>query len=234
MAIAGGCGRKAPAHPGSDPRQRPCDRGADYGGAGGPCVPASDGRVVGRRCAARRQVRLRVEAGSRVSLYYDSLIAKLIAHGGGRADALYRLVTGLSDLTLLGVPTTQAFLRDAARHPLFDSGKATTRFIETAFPEGWKPSSDELLQLRAAACVVWAQLGATEEAHNWINPWDRRSAVRVTSAVRPAKVSLHMADEYGEVDAEIRVSRAGIAVELEGISVDFELPKEGDTVTLAP
>ena len=176
-----------------------------------------------------------VEAGSRVSLYYDSLIAKLIAHGGGRADALYRLVTGLSDLTLLGVPTTQAFLRDAARHPLFDSGKATTRFIETAFPEGWKPNSDELLQLRAAACVVWAQLGTTEEAHNWINPWDRRSAVRVTSAVRPAKVSLHMADEYGEVDAEIRVSRAGIAVELEGISVDFELPKvEGDSVTLAP
>ncbi len=176
-----------------------------------------------------------VEAGSRVSLYYDSLIAKLIAHGGGRADALSRLVTGLSDLTLLGVPTTQAFLRDAARHPLFDSGKATTRFIETAFPEGWKPSSDELLQLRAAACVVWAQLGTTEEAHNWINPWDRRSAVRVTSAVRPAKVSLHMADEYGEVDAEIRVSRDGIAVELEGISVDFELPKvEGDAVTLAP
>jgi 3-methylcrotonyl-CoA carboxylase alpha subunit len=176
-----------------------------------------------------------VETGSRISLYYDSLIAKLIAHGGGRADALSRLVTGLSDLTLLGIPTTQAFLRDAARHPLFDSGKATTRFIETAFPEGWKPDSDELLQLRAAACVVWAQLGTAEAAPNWTNPWNRRSAIRVTSAVRPAKVSLHVTDEYGEVDGEIRVSRDGIAVELDGVSVDFELPKiEGDAVTLAP
>jgi 3-methylcrotonyl-CoA carboxylase alpha subunit len=176
-----------------------------------------------------------IEAGSRISLYYDSLLAKLITHGGGRADALSRLVTGLSELTLLGVPTTQAFLRDAVSHPLFNSGKATTRFIETAFPGGWKPNSDELRQLRAAACVVWAQLGTAEAAPNWINPWDRRSAVRVTSAVRPAKVSLHIADEYGQVDAEIRVSRDGIAVDLEGVSVEFELPKvEGDAVTLAP
>jgi 3-methylcrotonyl-CoA carboxylase alpha subunit len=176
-----------------------------------------------------------VEAGSRISLYYDSLIAKLIAHGGGRADALSRLVGGLSDLTLLGLPTTQAFLRDAARHPLFAEGNATTPFIETAFPGGWTPNSDELRQLRAAACVVWAHLGTMPTESEWISPWARRSAVRVTSAVRPAKVSLHLADEYGEVDAEIRVNRDGIAVEIDGISIDFELPKaESDTVTLAP
>jgi 3-methylcrotonyl-CoA carboxylase alpha subunit len=175
-----------------------------------------------------------VEAGSRISLYYDSLIAKLIAHGADRAAALSRLVTGLSDLTLLGIPTTQGFLRDVVRHPLFESGKATTRFIETAFPGGWTPDRDELLLLRAAACVVWAQLG-TAEAASWINPWTRRSAVRVTSAVRPAKVSLHAADEYGEVDAEIRVSRDGIVVELAGVSVDFETPTvEGDAIALAP
>jgi 3-methylcrotonyl-CoA carboxylase alpha subunit len=175
-----------------------------------------------------------VEAGSRISLYYDSLIAKLIAHGGGRADALSRLAAGLSDLTLLGIPTTQAFLHDAVRHPLFAEGHATTRFIETAFPEGWSPNPNQLLQLRAAACVVWADLGPTEPASRWVNPWDRRSAVRVTSAVRPAKVSLHLSDEYGEADAEIRASRDGIVVELDGIAVDFELPKAaGDTVTLA-
>src|SRR4030088_1059934 len=99
-----------------------------------------------------------VEAGSRVSLYYDSLLAKLIAHGADRDAALSRLVAGLSDLTLLGLPTTQGFLRDAVRHPLFADGKATTRFIETAFPQGWKPKADDLRRLRAAACVVWAQL----------------------------------------------------------------------------
>ena len=74
-----------------------------------------------------------VEAGSRISLYYDSLIAKLIAHGADRDAALARLRGGLSELTLLGIPTTQAFLRDALDHPLFAGGNATTRFIETAF-----------------------------------------------------------------------------------------------------
>jgi len=31
------------------------------------------------------------------------------------------------------LPTTQAFLRDAIRHPIFAGGQATTRFIEKAF-----------------------------------------------------------------------------------------------------
>jgi acetyl/propionyl-CoA carboxylase alpha subunit len=162
-----------------------------------------------------------VEAGSQVSLYYDSMLAKLIAHGADRAAALARLTKGLSELTLLGVPTIQPFLRDASCQPLFADGKATTRFIEMAFPDGWKPNTEDLRRLRAAACVVWAELDGAEPAAHWINPWDRRSAVRVTSAVRPAKASLHLLDEYGQSDAEVLVGREGITVELEGASVDL-------------
>ena len=169
-----------------------------------------------------------VEAGSQVSLYYDSMLAKLIAHGTDRAAALSRLTKGLSELTLLGVPTIQPFLRDASRQPLFAEGKATTRFIETAFPDGWKPKPEELRSLRAAACVVWAGLDGIERAAHWVNPWDRRSAVRVTSAVRPAKASLHLADEYGQSDAEVRVGREGISVELEGASVNLGRPVNED------
>ena len=169
-----------------------------------------------------------VEAGSQVSLDYDSMLAKLIAHGADRPAALARLTKGLSQLTLLGVPTIQPFLRDASRHPLFADGKATTRFIETAFPHGWKPNTEELRSLRAAACVVWAELDGAEPAAHWINPWDRRSAVRVTSAVRPAKVSLHLADEYGQSDAEMLVGRDGVVVELEGAPVNLGRPTVED------
>jgi 3-methylcrotonyl-CoA carboxylase alpha subunit len=175
-----------------------------------------------------------VEAGSQVSLYYDSMLAKLIAHGADRAAALARLTKGLSELTLLGVPTIQPFLRDASRQPLFADGKATTRFIETAFPDGWKPNPEELRGLRAAACVVWAGLDGAERAAHWVNPWDRRSAVRVTSAVRPAKASLHLVDEYGQSDAEVLVGREGISVELEGASVNLGRPvAECGTIKLA-
>jgi 3-methylcrotonyl-CoA carboxylase alpha subunit len=175
-----------------------------------------------------------VETGSQVSLYYDSMLAKLIAHGTDRAAALARLEKGLSELTMLGVPTIQPFLRDAARHPLFADGRATTRFIETAFPDGWKPNAEELRSLRAAACVIWAELDGATATAAWISPWDRRSAIRVTSAVRPAKVSLHLADEYGQADAEVLVGREGITVEIDGASLGLGRPVvDGSAITLA-
>jgi len=111
-----------------------------------------------------------VEAGAQIGLYYDSLLAKLIAHGADRAAAVARLAAGLSDLKLLGLATTQAFLRDAVGHAIFRSGEATTRFIETAFPGGWKPDAGELAYLRAAACVAWAQPSASDAAPAWTNP----------------------------------------------------------------
>jgi acetyl/propionyl-CoA carboxylase alpha subunit len=174
-----------------------------------------------------------VEAGSQVSLYYDSMLAKMIAHGTDRASALSRLSAGLSGSTLLGVPTIQAFLRDAISHPIFADGKVTTRFIETAFPDGWRPNQQELLRLRAAACVAWAHLDVAATDTQWVSPWDRRSAVRVTSAVRPAKASLRAADEYGEVDAEVLVSRDSIVVEMDGTSVEFEPSAHGHVIKLA-
>jgi 3-methylcrotonyl-CoA carboxylase alpha subunit len=170
-----------------------------------------------------------VEAGSQVGLYYDSLLAKLVAHGQNRAAALARLEAGLSDLKLLGVATTQAFLCDAARDPIFRNGEATTRFIETAFPAGWKPDAGELGSLRAAACVAWVQPSASEAASEWINPWSRRSAVRVTSAVRPARLSLHLSDAYGEIEADVSVNREGVTVELDGRSIAFG-PTAGDVL----
>jgi 3-methylcrotonyl-CoA carboxylase alpha subunit len=174
-----------------------------------------------------------VSAGSQVSLYYDSLLAKLIAHGPDRSAALARLDGGLSDLTLLGITTTQAFLRDAVRRPLFVDGKATTRFIETSFPGGWRPHADDLLRLRAAACAVWSQLDTAKDTPNWISPWQRRVATRVTSAVRPAKVLLQIVDEYDEIDAELHARHGRISIEIEGVTVSFEPSKvTGNAITL--
>jgi acetyl/propionyl-CoA carboxylase alpha subunit len=139
--------------------------------------------VTGRLSAVAAPRSLRfdsgVEEGSEIGLYYDSLLAKLIAHGGTRESALARLASGLENLTLLGLPTTQPFLRDAVRHPLFADGRATTRFIQTAFPEGWQPDPSELTMLRAAAAALW--LCGDERAVEpcWRSPWTRRSAVPV-------------------------------------------------------
>jgi 3-methylcrotonyl-CoA carboxylase alpha subunit len=175
-----------------------------------------------------------VETGSEIGLYYDSLLAKLIAHGATRQTALARLASGLQTLALLGVPTTQPFLLDAIRHPLFSDGKATTRFIETAFPGGWRPDAEALAMLRAAAAAYWLQKDSTAPETAWTSPWARRSAVRVMASQRPAHTTLHLSDEYGDVDVDISVGRTGITAVVEGTTVVLgSVSCDGSTMTLS-
>jgi 3-methylcrotonyl-CoA carboxylase alpha subunit len=175
-----------------------------------------------------------VETGSEIGLYYDSLLAKLIAHGATRETALARLAAGLESLTLLGVATTQPFLLDAIRHPLFADGKATTRFIETAFPGGWRPDPAGLTMLRAAAAAFWLQPAEAEPQTAWISPWAQRSAVRVMASERPATATLHVTDEYGDSEVDILAARGGIEAHVSGTAVALgAITCDGATMTLS-
>jgi 3-methylcrotonyl-CoA carboxylase alpha subunit len=174
-----------------------------------------------------------VETGSEIGLYYDSLLAKLIAHGTTRQTALARLAAGLESLTLLGVPTTQPFLLDAIKHPLFADGKATTRFIETAFPGGWRPDPAGLTMLRAAAAAFWLQPAEAEPQTAWTSPWAQRSAVRVMASERPATTTLHVTDEYGDSDVDILAGRGGIEARVGEAAVALgAITCDGATMTL--
>ena len=70
-----------------------------------------------------------VEEGDEVGLRYDSLLAKLIAHGATRAEARSKLEDALSQIVVSGVETNLAFLRWAIRHPAFREGAVTTAFL---------------------------------------------------------------------------------------------------------
>ncbi len=71
-----------------------------------------------------------VYAGYTVPPYYDSLLAKLIAFGRDREEALARLRQALDTFILEGVTTTIPFLSRVIRHPDFVSGKIDTKFLE--------------------------------------------------------------------------------------------------------
>jgi geranyl-CoA carboxylase alpha subunit len=76
-------------------------------------------------------------AGMAVSPHYDSMLAKLIAHGATRAEALDRLALALDRTALLGVPSNRAFLARVLRHPAFaDGSTVSTAFIDRHFPGG--------------------------------------------------------------------------------------------------
>ncbi len=72
--------------------------------------------------------------GSVVSPHYDSMLAKIIAHGNDRADTCRRIANALADCLLLGVPTNRAFLQQCVTHPAFLAGDVSTAFIDQYFP----------------------------------------------------------------------------------------------------
>jgi acetyl/propionyl-CoA carboxylase alpha subunit len=71
-----------------------------------------------------------VEDGSEISIHYDPMIAKVIAHGPTRADAIRRLARALRSATLHGPTNNRALLLGILEHDEFAAGATDTGFLE--------------------------------------------------------------------------------------------------------
>src|SRR2546428_15017 len=71
-----------------------------------------------------------VEAGNEVTLFYDPLIAKLIAWGETREVALQRIRRALRELVIVGLPTSQAFHLRVMDEPRFRRGEVDSTYLE--------------------------------------------------------------------------------------------------------
>lgn len=129
-----------------------------------------------------------VTAGSTVSSHYDSLLAKVIAHGPERAGALRKLADGLARLAVLGPATIRPFLIDALRQPAFSAGEATTLFVNETWPEGWRPAPAAPGEREAVAAAIWLTMREAEKASG---PWGSLAGFRLLApAGRPATAHL--------------------------------------------
>ncbi|MHB8842601.1 MAG: acetyl-CoA carboxylase biotin carboxylase subunit, partial [Candidatus Aquicultor sp.] len=77
-----------------------------------------------------------IEAGSLISVYYDSLLAKVSAWGETREEARETLVQALNGYHLEGVTTNLDFVNAVLTHPSFSDGSLSTDFIAEHFEEG--------------------------------------------------------------------------------------------------
>jgi len=73
-------------------------------------------------------------SGATIPPYYDSMVAKIVAHGRDREEARRRLAHALEECVLYGVPTNRHFLARCIAHPEFVAGGATTGFIDNCSP----------------------------------------------------------------------------------------------------
>jgi geranyl-CoA carboxylase alpha subunit len=89
------------------------------------------GRLLAWRLPAREGVRIDqgVREGQDIPPFYDSMQAKVIAHGPDRETARRRLVEALHELTVFGVTTNKNLLLWVLGHVAFSSGEYDTGFI---------------------------------------------------------------------------------------------------------
>jgi acetyl-CoA carboxylase biotin carboxylase subunit len=71
-----------------------------------------------------------VYQGATVTVYYDPMVAKLVAWGADRREAIERLKRALSEFVVKGIKTSIPFHQKVMRHPVFLAGKYDTGFID--------------------------------------------------------------------------------------------------------
>jgi acetyl-CoA carboxylase, biotin carboxylase subunit len=143
----------------------------------------SPGRVTALRVPAGPWVRDDggVEEGSEVSIYYDSLVSKLVARGEDRLEAIARMARALREYEVLGIRTTVPFFRWLLAQPAFVDGEFHTGYLDEVLQQrGGEPfvipdeDADEVAaiaaalhgisreQTRPSSGSVWKQNGRSE------------------------------------------------------------------------
>jgi propionyl-CoA carboxylase alpha chain len=128
-----------------------------------------------------------IEAGSMVSVHYDSLLAKVTAWGETREQARETLIQALNGYHVEGVITNLDFVNSILTHPAFIAGDLSTDFIAEHFEEGRRkvPCSTETLHFMViAATLVYhnrnnlvreslkpmaSHVGQTSRPAEWVN-----------------------------------------------------------------
>lgn len=92
-------------------------------------------------------------AGMEVPVYYDPMIAKLIAWGSNREEAIARMARAVDEYIISGVKTTLSFARYALAHEVFLQARHTTAFVSEHYrntPEAEMPGEGRAAVLLAA------------------------------------------------------------------------------------
>ncbi|HRI18135.1 MAG TPA: biotin carboxylase N-terminal domain-containing protein, partial [Burkholderiaceae bacterium] len=130
-----------------------------------PFAPQTGSIAWWRPEAAAAQPGVRIDHGIAegvvVTPYYDAMVAKVIAHGRDRDDAIRRLRAALQDAPLLGLRHNAHFLADLVDHADFRGATMTTALIDAWF-EREEPIAQRPQPGAEAWCVAAALLAHGE------------------------------------------------------------------------
>jgi acetyl-CoA/propionyl-CoA carboxylase biotin carboxyl carrier protein len=153
----------------------------------------SSGAVVAYREPAGVRVDSGIEQGTVVGTDYDPMLAKIVAAGSDREEALSKLRRALGELVVAGPTTNAAYLRALLARPEVRSGEIDTGLIERLGDEVASPAPSPELAARALV----AMLGEPEDD----DIWSTRTAWRMQS---PAWIRRTLGGPEGPTDVAVR------------------------------
>ena len=127
---------------------------------------------------------LRVDSGVReldeVTVHYDPLLAKMVARGESREQAIGRAIAALRQFVVLGIQTNVPLLLRVLHHPRFLAGEVDTRFLDAELPALFPrdAAQDERLLRAASAAAAWytaaprARSSVATAATTVPDPWE--------------------------------------------------------------
>ena len=179
-----------------------------------------------------------VTAGSEVPVFYDPLLAKVIAWAETRDLAIGRLAAALGQFAIEGITTNIAFLRGILEHPAFRAGTIDTGFLdrEVASIIGAAPPLPDLPALPALPALSWWDPWSGQTRGRTAPPSAKPSQPRKRVSVEGAQsVAAPMPATVVKVLVKPgdRVAKGDTVIVLEAMKMELPLRAAGDATVKA-
>ncbi|HEY3190120.1 MAG TPA: biotin carboxylase N-terminal domain-containing protein [Solirubrobacteraceae bacterium] len=193
-------------------------------------LPAT-GRVERLAWPARPGIRVDagIDEGSIVGPRFDPMLAKIVAYGADRAQALDRLTAALDDTLALGLTTNLRFLRWLVRAPAVRDGQMRIDTLDRIWPP------DDWAARATIPDEAWQAAGRALAPAGWLGGWRLNGPARIRLASDEAERTIALDPGAGEAVAAtpaIAVARDGeievVHVDVAGRSVQIHLAAAPD------
>ncbi len=123
-----------------------------------------------------------VRKGDEITIHYDPMIAKVIAHGANRQVASERLSAALGAVRVAGPLTNEAFLRAIVDHAMFRAGQVDTEFIAGNLSVLTAETTEPVVPIQDLAAL--ALLTSSQRGGRGRSPWADKAGWRLGGAGR--------------------------------------------------
>jgi len=152
-----------------------------------------------------------IRAGDEVSIHYDPMVAKVIAWGVDRLEAIDRLRAALESTDVDGLRTNTRFLWEILGNEAVRAGEVSTRLLESGLPASGATEADTReAWLIAGAIGAHAGTDATRAGEAPGMPWAQHGGFRLNAAA-----TVRVALALGSERRWLRLRPAGPDVEIE-------------------